>query len=242
MHFNLPKPLHGWREFVGEVAIIVLGVLIALTAEQLVEAWHWRSRTAEARELLRNEVGHQFVVMEERAAVTQCVDEQLTKIENAVLSAGAVLTPLPLYREKNIIYTFRVPSRAWTDSAWQSVITEGLSAHLTARERELLPIHYSQFALAKARNEAEDGIMGELTSLSKPLPLDPQVKAAFIKTIEVERSHNESLGILASQMMIRIRELNYVPPAAEARAWLDKSGTLKFCRDHGYTVPPVPSA
>ena len=30
MHIHLPKPLHGWRVFVGEVAIIVLGVLIAL--------------------------------------------------------------------------------------------------------------------------------------------------------------------------------------------------------------------
>ena len=29
MHFHLPKPLHGWREFVGEVGIIVIGVLIA---------------------------------------------------------------------------------------------------------------------------------------------------------------------------------------------------------------------
>ena len=43
MHFHLPKPLHGWREFAGEVGIIVLGVLIALGAEQLVEAAHWRS-------------------------------------------------------------------------------------------------------------------------------------------------------------------------------------------------------
>ena len=33
MHFHLPKPLHGWREFAGEVGIIVLGVLIALGAE-----------------------------------------------------------------------------------------------------------------------------------------------------------------------------------------------------------------
>jgi hypothetical protein len=48
MHFHLPKPLHGWREFAGEVAIIVLGVLIALGAEQLVQAVH---RQAQAREL-----------------------------------------------------------------------------------------------------------------------------------------------------------------------------------------------
>jgi hypothetical protein len=38
MHFHLPKPLHGWREFVGEVGIIVIGVPIALAAEQVVEA------------------------------------------------------------------------------------------------------------------------------------------------------------------------------------------------------------
>ena len=30
MHVPLPKPLHGWREFAGEVGIIVLGVIIAL--------------------------------------------------------------------------------------------------------------------------------------------------------------------------------------------------------------------
>ena len=38
MHFHLPKPLHGWREFAGEVGIIVVGVLIALAAEQVVKS------------------------------------------------------------------------------------------------------------------------------------------------------------------------------------------------------------
>ena len=27
MHFHLPKPLHGWRDFLKEVGIIVLGVI-----------------------------------------------------------------------------------------------------------------------------------------------------------------------------------------------------------------------
>ena len=31
------KPLRGWREFSGEVGIIVLGVLIALGAQQVVQ-------------------------------------------------------------------------------------------------------------------------------------------------------------------------------------------------------------
>jgi hypothetical protein len=48
MHIHLPKPLHGWREFVGEVGIIVIGVLIALGAEQAIEALHHRSQVHEA--------------------------------------------------------------------------------------------------------------------------------------------------------------------------------------------------
>lgn len=30
MLFRLPQPLHGWREFVHEVIIVVIGVLLAL--------------------------------------------------------------------------------------------------------------------------------------------------------------------------------------------------------------------
>jgi hypothetical protein len=44
MHFHMPKPIHGWRQFFGEVGIIVVGVLIALSAEQIVEERTWTIR------------------------------------------------------------------------------------------------------------------------------------------------------------------------------------------------------
>jgi hypothetical protein len=60
MHLHLPKPLHGWREFAGEVGIIVIGVLIALGAEQVVEEIHFRNAVASERmalhEALRDEL------------------------------------------------------------------------------------------------------------------------------------------------------------------------------------------
>jgi len=49
MHVHLPKPLHGWREFAGEVGIIVLGVLIALGAEQAIQAIHSQREVAQFR-------------------------------------------------------------------------------------------------------------------------------------------------------------------------------------------------
>jgi len=55
MHIHLPKPVHGWREFVGEVGIIVIGILIALGAEQAVENLHRRSQVREMTAKLRDE-------------------------------------------------------------------------------------------------------------------------------------------------------------------------------------------
>ena len=55
MHLHLPKPPHGWREFLSEVAVIVVGISIAIGAEQTVEWVHHRSEVHEATEKLRAE-------------------------------------------------------------------------------------------------------------------------------------------------------------------------------------------
>ena len=42
MDIHKPKPWHNVREFLKEYAIIVVGVLTALAAEQAVEWLHWQ--------------------------------------------------------------------------------------------------------------------------------------------------------------------------------------------------------
>src|SRR5947209_7153590 len=85
MHFHLPKPLHGWRSFVGEVAIIVFGVLIALSAEQLVERWHWAQKLHASQDAMRTELlfddGPQLY---HRAAVHDCLQQKLQQIRSAI--------------------------------------------------------------------------------------------------------------------------------------------------------------
>ena len=36
-----PKHVHGWREFLREILIIVIGVAIALAAGEAVDDWNW---------------------------------------------------------------------------------------------------------------------------------------------------------------------------------------------------------
>ena len=49
MQFHVPKPLHGWRQFFGEIGVIVIGVLIAIGFGQVAEMFNWRAQVREAR-------------------------------------------------------------------------------------------------------------------------------------------------------------------------------------------------
>src|SRR4051812_42777269 len=94
MHFHLPKPLHGWREFAGEVGVIVIGVLIALSAEQVVETIHWRSEVRTARGELKSEMSYANRVFAYRIAAEPCIARRLDMVDSLVERA-ARHAPMP---------------------------------------------------------------------------------------------------------------------------------------------------
>ena len=80
MHLHLPKPLHGWRQLAGEVGIIVLGVLIALTFEQLADEWQWRHKVAVVRSALMGELGNDRARWEYDMAQVKCLTNEMNQI------------------------------------------------------------------------------------------------------------------------------------------------------------------
>jgi hypothetical protein len=230
MDIHKPKAWRGVREFLKEYVIIVVGVLTALGAEQGVEWLHWRERAGEGRARLVAEIGHHYLVAEERLAVRSCLDRQILQIEERVLTSGSTLAPLPLVgATTDFPEVYRAPARSLAGSAWESVISEGLSSHFTEKERGLLPIHYSQFDKFRELTAEEDVANGSLMALSKPLPMDAQIKANFVSVIEQERRRNRMMVILARQMMKRIDTLGYAPTSVSRTQWLRASLTLKDC-------------
>jgi len=81
MHFHLPKPLHGWRAFAGEVGIIVVGVLIALAAEQLVSSIRERDDMAQLRSALRSELSDDRARWESIRAQDPCTEKRLDALD-----------------------------------------------------------------------------------------------------------------------------------------------------------------
>src|SRR5438045_1967649 len=89
MHVHLPKPLHGWRAFVGEVGVIVIGVLIALGGEQLAEAVHWHSEAGKFRIAVDHELGRDLGLYEVVMRQRPCVDRRLTELERMLADSRA---------------------------------------------------------------------------------------------------------------------------------------------------------
>jgi hypothetical protein len=80
VHIHLPKPLHGWRQFVGEVGVIVIGILIALALEQMVERIRWHEQVTEARAAIHREMAFDLSFFADRVRVAPCIDRHLDKV------------------------------------------------------------------------------------------------------------------------------------------------------------------
>lgn len=77
----MPKPMHGWRRLGGEVGIIVLGVLIALAAQQIVETLSQRSQVSELRTALDNEISYGLAAYGYRVSQDKCLHARLAGLE-----------------------------------------------------------------------------------------------------------------------------------------------------------------
>ncbi len=89
MHVHLPKPLHGWREFAGEVGIIVFGVLIALGAEQIVETVHGNAQVHEFRRAVNDELAYDLGSYKQRLMLGPCVRARLAELDHVIASDRA---------------------------------------------------------------------------------------------------------------------------------------------------------
>jgi hypothetical protein len=239
MHFHLPKPLHGWREFTGEVGIIVLGVLIALGAEQVVETLHWNHLAAGARESVGEELDDAFFDASEMAISQPCVDRQLLQLESAVLVPGT-FRPVPSYFDGRMSFVFRAPARSWSSNIWQSVSSDGTAAHFDRKMRLGLANVYALVAYLREHDSTADQLRQRLSALSRPIEPDAATRAGLVADIEQARSLYQLMALLSDQLIGRAEDIGFQPKPADLSA--DGSLTLKFCRAHHLplgTVRPV---
>lgn len=79
-HLHVPKPIHGWKQFFNEVAVIAVGIAIALGGEELVSQWNEHRYAYKSFEAIKDEVEVNLGRMQERIATADCIDRRLDEV------------------------------------------------------------------------------------------------------------------------------------------------------------------
>lgn len=125
MRLDWLKPRDGWRAFAGEVGVVVLGVLLALGAQQLAETVNQRREAAETRATLTGEIKESLAVLELRRAAQPCIDRRLKELRAIVNEWGR---------------TGRFETPRWVSQAtWFAFDTARFEAAQSAGRLALLP-------------------------------------------------------------------------------------------------------
>lgn len=163
MEVHKPKhPIHGLRELLKEIGIIVLGVLIALGAEQAVEALHHREIVRRGEEALGDNFARFVQYKAEADLEAPCMSARAAELR-AILDSAAKTRRLG--RIGPIPQPYPLP---WQIDTWEAMVASGAAPYLPNDKTVL----YSRIAMSGidlydvATGEWAD--WGALRSLSGP--------------------------------------------------------------------------
>lgn len=199
--FRPREPMHRARDFWKEVGIIVLGVLIALGAEQIVASLHWAREVRDAHAAFRNEMEAGDRKFAFRIAAESCVARRLdalAQITERVASHQAVphLGPIQI----DIANTY-------ADDAWQAYRASDVLTHFKRPDLEQYDAYYDDLEHLRERIATEYDSWDLLERLQgDPARLGPDDIAILRGALVHARNANQSISrIGAGELRVATR-------------------------------------
>jgi hypothetical protein len=240
MHVHPPKAVEGWKDFTKEIVIIVIGVLIALGFEQIVEEMHWHYKIEDAHRRLAVEDRQLYLTAIERVVMAPCIMGQYDRLRDRVLSSGDRLQPAPLYPVQARMgfagssgAVIRMSGRMPTPAVWDALHNDGTFLHIPAIEQRRLAILYR---LIDAFGPPYEVMPTE--TLAQPVPLDASGRIALLENISATQLRYYWSVNAAAQLAGNIRDLGFAPPPSDVDRFIAASDRdmLAFCHDQGFRI------
>lgn len=205
MQLRIPKPIDGWRQFAGEVGIIVVGVLIALGAQEVVEDTHWRNQVADARASLDAQLVESKFASLERVAISGCIDRQLDFLDEVIAGKR------PAEGLKIKVGALRL----WSTSAWDAATDPGAVARMPAKTRNDYAGLFSFTAAIRELNMDEFATSANLETLERHTDLNAVSRDRLAENTAKMRALNAILKLGAQEWLEGAKPLNLVLEGAE---------------------------
>lgn len=195
----------GWRKFLFEIAVVVIGVLLALSAQQAVDALATRSQVKAFRETVDAEIAYNLAAYRDRLSQSPCLKRRLDELERLLTASRSGTTPA-------LAASIGSPDNlALRTSAWQ-VRTDVVFSNIPLHQRIDYAAMYSAFDTFTMLRERESVPWRTLQEFDGATALDRDDLRRLRGSITSARRVNEftevnwpALSALASRMGIRPR-------------------------------------
>lgn len=213
MDIHKPKPVHSWREFLSEIAVIVTGIAIALAGEQTIEAIHWGHKVEASETAIKTELGDdlRWALLVRQYGL--CTKGFLDTLQAAIITGDTTtVRKLDVLRATNNPF----PAAAWSSGTYTAALGSQITDHLPegrmanySREFTWVPMQVAyQF---KVYDELATALTARLGLPKTPETLDRQVTA-----IQVLRSDENGRLEISQAMLDYGREHLAVTPSNPA--------------------------
>ena len=182
MDIHKPKPVHSWRELLKEIGIIVIGVAIALSGEQAVEALHNHHRAEQAREGIRGEIALGLGHIATRERLEKCVSRRLDEADGLIagLAAGK-LPPGPIWIGRPYFYIL-------PDSLHKTTVQSGAAGLLSNKDQAAYAAVYEAFSDYTQAELVEQMAWSDLRVLEKHPAASPALDSLLRSAIQRVRT------------------------------------------------------
>jgi hypothetical protein len=237
MHIHKPKAVGSLREFLSEISVIVVGIVIALGGEQAIEATR-RVQEANATErALRDEVGANLRSAAGRVMVGACLKDRLVSLSQTLNQGGKwratqlPFTPPGIGGSKlGLPQVYIAPFAQWNDASWQAVSASGGVAHLGEARIRAYGQYYRYIAILRAEQEREGPPKSAIQPLAYDQILSPDKRVEMQAQLAVlDRANFETVG-WAKQFIERARRDGlHSDPARLEMAYQEYASVLGNC-------------
>jgi hypothetical protein len=200
-HIDAPdhKSVRSWEDFLKEVGTIFIGVMIALVADQAVDAWNWHNEVAIVEDSLNDELSDSLFAAEERMKITECQHRTLDALDDlADKSHGTlVLRNTPVSR-----------NRLWGSAAWEAAVASGTIAHMPHDTRNTYAELFSFVRVFREMNMRQQELWASINAYRHEREFTETSRDRFVETVAQLRSLTGTMNAGAKQFVEAARPLN----------------------------------
>ena len=226
MDIHKPKPWHGVREFLKEYAIIVVGVLTALAAEQAVEWLHWRHLAQSAEANLDANLKTDLLNAAVRVAVHPCTQMRIAELADRLRRPDPSWRGAPLAFPANLPglggnthdtdlvmpEVIHSPRRYWSQAAWDSALASGVLNHMPRDRVDAYALSYAQVNVLIAFQVDERRFAPDLEGLAYDHPLSSRERLEAFRALAAMDRLAQATETSAVLLLREGRRLGLSPP------------------------------